>query len=287
MVTGQHMDYVGGTDHRPLPMATSERAYRGVHTPRKKPTGLDWAALTPRCRKCDRQSGQLDDENTCPGCRAYVVAKTPKPTPKQKPRRAAKPTTRVVKPRMQRERAPRPPAAPRPSRVNERAVIAEYNDGDTCAALAERHGITAQNIRKLLIRNGVQRRDDRATRSGGQNKAQDDPAFVEQVRAAYTEGLSQKAVAARLGVSPKVVWRVMGQHNIERRPSAAAESKAGIGHPSKIPFDQHEVICDRYRIGETGPAIAAAYSVSHAAIYYLLNKYDVPRHHTYKKREPQ
>ncbi|MBB3041191.1 hypothetical protein [Nocardioides soli] len=80
MVTnlGNATAYVAGTGHRPLPKA-DEHGYRRAHQPRaKKPSGLDWDALTPHCKTCGQKSGQLDNNDTCPTCRGDAPKTTPK-----------------------------------------------------------------------------------------------------------------------------------------------------------------------------------------------------------------
>lgn len=69
MVTGTSVTYIAGNGHRPIPKA-DDTVYRKAHTPKpKKPTGLDWDAITPRCTTCGQKSGQLDNTDTCPPCR--------------------------------------------------------------------------------------------------------------------------------------------------------------------------------------------------------------------------
>ena len=69
MVTGTSLTYVAGDGHRPIPMA-GDAPSRRAHAPKpRKPTGLDWDALTPSCKECGEKSGQLDNTDTCPDCR--------------------------------------------------------------------------------------------------------------------------------------------------------------------------------------------------------------------------
>lgn len=46
------------------------------------------------------------------------------------------------------------------------------------------------------------------------------PALIERVASLYGEGLTQREVADRLGVTQKVVFRVMRKHGIAARPAA-------------------------------------------------------------------
>ena len=55
--------------------------------------------------------------------------------------------------------------------------------------------------------------------------------LVDQVRALYESGSTQDEVAIELGVSQKVVWRLMERHGIERRP-AIPRNQSGPSNPS-------------------------------------------------------
>lgn len=182
-------------------------------------------------------------------------------------------------------------AAPKPVRprrtspntrnpVDETAIVTEYQAGDSAPDIARRHGCGAKRIREILDRHGVQRRDDRATRSGGVRKA-DDPAFVEQVRDLYArQGLTQSQTAQRLGCSEKVIWRIVTRTpDIEARPSASALSAQGIGRPNKIPAEDHQKIIDRYTGGESAPAIAQDYGCTATSIYAFLRKHGINERH--------
>lgn len=436
--TGDSLAYVAATGHLDIPRADGH-VYRAPHTPKKKPTGLNWDALTPTCKGCGQKSGQLDATSHCPTCCGDVAKPLPtaatgrnqtyaeahpddladrfnaptEPLVDLHLRREVtlddltklptagnqgEPTTRPSAPRAtstsstsgrapdagsaaHREKNPpatqetrpavaggpdsytpeanldaqlahaarvlrttaasahpavvaartaaigtleslhlvheltktpvaasskgvnaatghtsaagigkgkparRPaPAGPTTTRraaadIDEAAVIREYQvDGDSAPTIAGRHGCTPKRIRSILDRHGIARRDDRGTKSGGKRKA-DDPDFIAAVRRLYVDQqLTQSAVAEQLGVSVKVVWRVIrNASDIEARPSASAQSQHGIGHPTKIPADQRQVIADRYRAGEPGSAIAATYGCSTPTVYAVLDQLGVPR----------
>lgn len=125
------------------------------------------------------------------------------------------------------EPAPVPPS-PAPTRaggpigpVELARMVADYEAGKTAPEIAEVTGRTAKNVRLALERAGVQLRDDRSLRSGGQNRREDDPALVDRVRRLYVdEGLTQAAIASDLDVTVKVVQGVMRRNGIESRPDA-------------------------------------------------------------------
>lgn len=103
-------------------------------------------------------------------------------------------------------------------------IVAAYESGATAVEIGEKHDRMPKTIRGALRRAGVQLRDDRSTRSGGTNKKVDDPAAVEAVRRLYVdEGLTQAAVADRLGSTVKIVQGVMARNNIPARPDAAGQ----------------------------------------------------------------
>lgn len=135
-----------------------------------------------------------------------------------------------------RPAAGQPAARGRKVDAGERAaIVAAYAAGETAVAIASRHGRTPKTIRDTLRAAGVQMRDDRAMRSGGQRKEYD-AAMVAEVRRLYLdEGLTQVEVAARIGSTAKVVQRLMDRHEIPARPDATghtAEPRLLEPHPA-------------------------------------------------------
>lgn len=168
--------------------------------------------------------------------RLVATPKTPEPATKPRSRRA----TRL------------PAAAADPDRIararaNTAAIVDAYSGGMTIDETAEHTGYNRGTVRRHLVAAGVQLRDDRHTRSGGANKRVDDPAEVEQVRAAYLdEGLSIFHVAERLQTTPKIVRGIMHRNGIEAR-----EGQCGAG-------DTLQAIRDRIiALGATPASIRA------------------------------
>jgi hypothetical protein len=126
--------------------------------------------------------------------------------------------------------APTPPARRRRSagtvaqHLDE--IVRRYQAGETAVVIGGDLGHTAKTIRDALDRAGIQRRDDRTTRSGGANRIEDYPEqLVADVRRLYVDDcLTQRAVGDRLGVSAHVVQRLMERHGIEARPPAHKEN---------------------------------------------------------------
>lgn len=84
---GNATAYVAATGSRPLPPRPADGGVRRAHQPQpKKPTGLDWNQLTPKCRACGEKSTQLDNNDTCPTCRGITASATP--TTKRKGKKA-------------------------------------------------------------------------------------------------------------------------------------------------------------------------------------------------------
>lgn len=48
---------------------------------------------------------------------------------------------------------------------------------------------------------------------------------VERVRALYASGMSQDEIALALGVSQKIIWKLMRRHGIERRPQIKRDQR--------------------------------------------------------------
>jgi hypothetical protein len=62
------------------------------------------------------------------------------------------------------------------------------------------------------------------------------PELVEQVSRLYASGLTQEEVAARIGTTQKVVWKLMLRHGIQARPRIKRDQRgpknAAWGHSS-------------------------------------------------------
>ncbi|GAB2762871.1 WhiB family transcriptional regulator [Nocardioides pakistanensis] len=131
---------------------------------------------------------------------------------------------------------------------------------------------TPKRVRAVLDRAGIERRDDRKTRSGG--KPKDYPAdLVADVRRLYVDqGKTQAEVAAQLDTTVKVVQNVMARHDISARPSAVESSKAGIGRPLKLDDQAVDQIVDRYQAGESATALARAFNVSAPSVLARLRQ---------------
>lgn len=225
MPTGTNPTYVSGTGHRPVPMAT-DLLYRHAHAPQpKKPTGLDWAALTPRCKACGEKSRQLNNDDTCPTCAGPIEPPPPKP-PKQR--------------RSTASRAPRPPREPRTGHIGPRATtnVAEIKrlyleEMLSIAKVSDATGHSRNTIRKVLLDAKIELRDDRRLYSGGANRIEAYPEeFVADVRRLYLDhGLTQAETAQQLGVSPKVIYTTMAKHKIPARPDAFSPGGRGRVNP--------------------------------------------------------
>lgn len=270
MARGASMHYVsaatGAAEHRSLPMA-KDFVYRGHAQRPRKPKGLDWDALTPSCRQCGQKSSRLNREDTCPTCCAPPVQLEPKQRKTKATRRGKRPTER---------RTPRPPREPvargvRPDkiRLDTEAVVAAYQAGRTLLEIAESLGVSAPTVARHLDEVGVVRRKQRMEYT---------PDLIEQVRALYVdERLNQADVAARLGLTTKVVQTAMKRGDITPRGNAAELSQSGMGRPIKITRDQWPSIVERYQAGETGPTIALSIGVTATSIYHILNASGVVR----------
>lgn len=117
----------------------------------------------------------------------------------------------------QRRRAPRSNATP----VDEQQLIAAYQAGATPPQLATEYGIGAKRVRAILDRHGIERRDDRAGHSGGQNKIiTDEPALRDEVVRRYTAGESTVAIAADHDCSAKLINSVLRRAGVDLRPQA-------------------------------------------------------------------
>lgn len=96
-------------------------------------------------------------------------------------------------------------------------IIRRYQAGQAPPEIGTALGHTAGTVRGALDRAGIQRRDDRKSRSGSTEKAYP-PQLVDQVRALYIgHGKSQNETAAALGLTHKIVQNIMARHEIPAR----------------------------------------------------------------------
>jgi hypothetical protein len=142
MPTGASVGYISGAGHVPLPAAGA--GYRAAHTPaQRKPNGLDWAALRPKCTTCGTPSSELRD-SLCPACTPTPVVATSTPA-------TTGPTlTRTVDGR-----------ALRGAHVDRAEVVRLYTEGATVPRIHDQLGYAFGTIRRTLTAAGVELRDDR------------------------------------------------------------------------------------------------------------------------------
>lgn len=158
--------------------------------------------------------------------------------------------------------------------IDEDAALRMYLDGATAPAVADAFGVTPKRIRDIVQRAGHQLRDDRSR--GGSKPKVYDPDLVEQVRELYArQGLTQAETGERLGISSKVVWRIVKTTPRHRRPRLRLRPLRGR-HRS-----QAEIV-RRYQAGEAAPAIARDYDCTSAAIYYVLRKHGISERHGHR-----
>lgn len=147
-------------------------------------------------------------------------------------------------------------------------VVDAYQAGRTPPQIAAEHHTTAKRIRGILDRAGVERRDDRATHSGGRNNktaVDDPPEIVAEVRRLYLDHqLPQLQVAEALGLGLKAVQNLMARQGIPVRPPACERSV--------IPAADIPELARRYQAGESTTDIAATYGVDATAIRKRLLK---------------
>jgi len=96
MPRGASVHYVsaatGAAEHIPVPTAGEQHHYRPHTQSDRKPAGLDWDALTPRCTQCGEKSRCLNKLDLCPTCDPASKA-TPKPPKPPEEGKRGKPTT--------------------------------------------------------------------------------------------------------------------------------------------------------------------------------------------------
>lgn len=65
-------DATPSTEGRPLPKRDDAAPLHPAHERNPKRSGLDWDAITPRCKLCDQRSSQLNLDSHCPSCAAVL-----------------------------------------------------------------------------------------------------------------------------------------------------------------------------------------------------------------------
>jgi len=163
------------------------------------------------------------------------------------------------------------------SHVDVDRIVTLYTDGKTIKQVHEETGYATATIRRHLIDRGIPLRK-RGPIAGTQQREYDEQLIADVRRLYVDEELTQAQVGERLGIGVKVVQTVMARAEIPARPPANVRSMAGIGHPTKIQPDQHQLIVDRYTAGEPATVIAADYDVNPASIYPILERHGIARH---------
>lgn len=222
-----------GDQHYQLPRAN------GVRRPNR-----------PWCCDCKRtlDADQLDNDGRCERCARAAVAraeaavrreqrlaqeaeqrKAQQPAPARLARNSRANPPLVRKPRPHGPHLPRGgQRGPRPWEHTE-ALIEDYKTGQSLPKLAEKYDVSRGRIRNILKHHGIEIRDDRATNSGGRNKAEFPAELVDQVRRLYIdEELSRTQVAAAVGMTVTRVETLMRNHGI-----AARQRQSGVGDGAK------------------------------------------------------
>lgn len=304
MPKGPSVHYVAGSGHRPVPIAT-DLTPRAAHAPQaRKPRGLDWSTITPRCKSCQKQSGQLNDDTLCPTCApSPTPAETPAKTKRTPPPPAAKcsecgrgrrflhdgvcalcraETTPLV------VQAPAaalaPPAPPVVAHAHESAAPTPADDGHhptpaeptepAPAAPAPSDGSTPPSL-------------EHATAAQTDHGAR---AWTILLATEDTQGDPIAAMMRRAAIAAiEALWLHWRLNHHEPTPSPSPEAGTGGGKPARPkgtpttpkpgrqphPTLDVDSIITAYRNGETIPKIAAAHTTARSRIRRLLLKADV------------
>jgi transposase len=173
-----------------------------------------------------------------------------------------------------RTNRPRPSTANTRNPIDEHAAVAAYLAGDSTPKVAATFGCTPKRIRDLLVRHGIELRDDRKTFSGSRPKEYD-PALVERVRDLYLrQQLSQERTAFKLGVGIKVVQRVMERYGIPARQGQCSHQDGAVGlrqQMADLGVTSREIknwalevgLVDRIAVGLPSRQLVTAYADTH------------------------
>lgn len=111
--------------------------------------------------------------------------------------------------------SPRPQPAPKEQALNTLAIVVDYANGMTQQAIARKHGVHVQTVRKRLDAAGVVTR----ARSGALTEAD-----VAEARNLLTDGVSAREIGRRLGVAHTTLLRSI------RRSDATLFEKSTNAH---------------------------------------------------------
>ncbi|MFJ5294528.1 hypothetical protein [Streptomyces sp. NPDC088348] len=135
----------------------------------------------------------------------------------------------------------------------EQEIIDAYRAGDTTTALGRRYDVDRVTIRSLLLRAGVPlRKTGRAALT---------PAQQEEVIALYQQGVSERDIGAKFGVSRTPVQKLLEDRGVQRRHSRRKDD---------LPTAK---IVQRLEAGETTAALAREYGVGRATITRRAQEY--------------
>ena len=173
------------------------------------------------------------------------------------PKPVAPPTRPVLAP------SPRVPRAYGPE-INERAVVTEYNAGDTAPAIAQRHDTTPARVRRILERNNVELRDDRTGHSGGSNRLEPTPELLADLRRQYVDEQQTIAdLAEQHNIHRRVITRFLTDAGVTIRPPAHLRG-------TDLTPDQVKAIVDGYRDGTPIHELARRHRVRATTARLLL-----------------
>ena len=97
------------------------------------------------------------------------------------------------------------------------------------------------------------------------------PELVERVRSLYGSGMAQAEVAAEVGVSQKVIWTLMRNHGIPRRPQVNRDQAGDRNHMWKGSDARYQALHVRVEKARGKPRRCSACDTTDAGRYEWAN----------------
>jgi DNA-binding CsgD family transcriptional regulator len=149
----------------------------------------------------------------------------------------------------------------------EHEVAAAYLEGATITVLAERFGVSASTICRVLDRAGVPRRSRGQRVSGVRGREA-------EIASAFLAGATLQELADRFGCSTKPIHDALDRAGVTRGAGPRRRRLAG----------REQEIVGRYKVGETLAELGAAFGVHPKVITGLLEEQGVSRRQPGRRR---
>ena len=151
-------------------------------------------------------------------------------------------------------------------------IIDKYSEGSPVKNLSKEYGVNLQTIYRILKKCKI-----KPTGAGRPKKFSEKQ--QEEIIEDYKKNISSVEIAKKCGVSATTILNVIKSKGIDVRKSGPQQGKCSDHYKfkRKVSKEDHKVIAERYKQGESSPKLAKEFDVSRERICKILDSMGVDR----------